>query len=77
MSRSLACFSDGIVPGLMVGFGLMIYCYFFGPPGYRRSRSSFGQLGEATKAAGLPLVIPVILLGGIALARFHRKLSSP
>jgi C4-dicarboxylate transporter, DctM subunit len=58
-------FLGGIVPGFMVGFGLMIYCYFFGPPGHRRPRSSFGQLGEATKAAGLPLVIPVILLGGI------------
>jgi C4-dicarboxylate transporter DctM subunit len=58
-------FLGGIVPGFMIGFGLMIYCYFFGPPGYRRPRSSFGQLGEATVAAGLPLVIPVILLGGI------------
>ena len=58
-------FLGGIVPGLMVGFGLMIYCYFFGPPGHRRPRSSFGQLGEATLAAALPLVIPVILLGGI------------
>src|SRR5271155_4397463 len=62
-------FLGGIVPGFMVGFGLMIYCYFFGPPGYRRPRSSFGQLGEATKAAGLPLVIPVILLGGILTGR--------
>src|SRR5580658_205392 len=58
-------FLGGIVPGLMIGFGLMIYCYFFGPPGHRRPRSSFVQLGEAAKAAGLPLVIPVILLGGI------------
>src|SRR6202162_2384777 len=58
-------FMAGIVPGLMIGFGLMIYCYFFGPPGFRRPRSSFRQLGEAMKAAALPLVIPVILLGGI------------
>src|SRR5271156_4682860 len=63
-------FLGGIVPGFMVGFGLMIYCYFFGPPGHRRPRSSFGQLGEATKAAGLPLVIPVILLGGILTGWF-------
>src|ERR1700723_1257227 len=63
-------FLGGIVPGLMVGFGLMIYCYFFGPPGYRRPRSSFGQLGEAAKAAGLPLGIPVILLGGILTGWF-------
>jgi C4-dicarboxylate transporter, DctM subunit len=58
-------FLGGIAPGLMIGFGLMIYCYFFGPPGFRRPRSSFGQLGEAMKAAALPLVIPIILLGGI------------
>src|SRR5271156_3434508 len=63
-------FLGGIVPGLMIGFGLMIYCYFFGPPGFRRPRSSFGQLGEAAKAAGLPLVIPVILLGGILTGWF-------
>src|SRR5271167_5273496 len=63
-------FLGGIVPGLMIGFGLMIYCYFFGPPGLRRPRSSFGQLGQATKEAGLPLVIPVILLGGILTGWF-------
>src|ERR1700693_1972719 len=58
-------FLGGIAPGLMVGFGLMIYCYFFGPAGFRRPRSSFGNLLGATKAAALPMVIPVILLGGI------------
>src|SRR5277367_6623897 len=63
-------FLGGIVPGLMVGFGLMIYCYFFGPPGFRRPRSSFGQLGEARSAAALPLFIPVILLGGIMTGWF-------
>ena len=26
-------FMAGIVPGFMIGFGLMIYCYFFGPAG--------------------------------------------
>src|SRR5271169_5970546 len=63
-------FLGGVVPGFMIGIGLMIYSYFFGPPGHRRPRSSFGQLGEATKAAGLPLVIPVILLGGILTGWF-------
>ena len=37
-------FLGGIAPGLMIGFGLMIYCYFFGPPAFagraRRSASS-------------------------------------
>jgi C4-dicarboxylate transporter, DctM subunit len=58
-------FLGGIVPGLMVGVGLMIYCYFFGPTGMRRPRATFGQLTAATKAAALPLFIPLILLGGI------------
>src|SRR6058998_2831604 len=34
-------FMAGVVPGLMIGFGLMIYCYFFGPVGMRRPRASF------------------------------------
>ena len=42
-------FLGGIVPGLMVGFGLMMYCYFFGPAGFRRPRSSFGNLLGATQ----------------------------
>src|ERR1700740_2084811 len=37
-------FLGGIVPGLLIGFGLMIYCYFFGPAGLQRPRSSFGNL---------------------------------
>ncbi|MDR3524426.1 MAG: TRAP transporter large permease [Acetobacteraceae bacterium] len=58
-------FLGGIVPGLMIGFGLMIYCYFFGPVGFKRPRASFGQLGRSFSKAALPLMIPVILLGGI------------
>ena len=58
-------FMAGVVPGLMIGFGLMIYCYFFGPVGTRRARASFGMVALAAKDAALPLMIPVILLGGI------------
>jgi C4-dicarboxylate transporter, DctM subunit len=57
-------FLGGIAPGLMIGFGLMIYCYCFGPTGFHRPRSSFWNFAEATKAAALPLMIPIILLGG-------------
>ena len=32
-------FMAGVVPGLMIGFGLMIYCYFFGPAGMRAARA--------------------------------------
>src|SRR5271165_746885 len=63
-------FLGGIVPGLLIGFGLMIYCYFFGPAGFRRPRSTFRGLVKATKAAALPLMIPVILLGGIMTGWF-------
>jgi C4-dicarboxylate transporter DctM subunit len=63
-------FLGGIAPGLMVGIGLMIYCYFFGPVGFRRKRATLMQLAGATRAAALPLVIPVILLGGIMTGWF-------
>jgi tripartite ATP-independent transporter DctM subunit len=63
-------FMAGMVPGFMIGFGLMIYCYFFGPPGARRPRASFGAIALATKDAALPLMIPIILLGGILTGWF-------
>ena len=58
-------FLAGFVPALMIGFGLMIYCYFFGPAGHKKPRSSFMGLVNATRDASLTLMIPVILLGGI------------
>jgi len=63
-------FMAGVVPGLMIGFGLMIYCYLFGPTGMRRPRATFRQLALVTKDAALPLMIPVILLGGILTGWF-------
>jgi len=63
-------FMGGIVPGLMIGCGLMIHCYFFGPVGFRRPRASFPQLTDAALAAALPMMIPVILLGGILTGWF-------
>ena len=58
-------FLGGVVPGLLVGFGLMIYSHFFGPVGIRKQRASFAQLSSAVRGASLPLVIPVIIMGGI------------
>jgi len=63
-------FMAGVVPGLMIGFGLMIYCYFFGPVGFRRRRATFGIVANAAFDAALPLMIPVILLGGILTGWF-------
>ncbi|MBV9246466.1 MAG: TRAP transporter large permease subunit, partial [Methylobacteriaceae bacterium] len=56
-------FLGGVVPGFMIGIGLMIYCYLFGPVGFRRPRASIGQFGTAASQAAIPLMIPVILLG--------------
>src|SRR5947207_1823763 len=58
-------FMAGVVPGLMIGVGLMIYCYFFGPRGMTRPRAPFREVVFAFGDAALPLMIPVILLGGI------------
>ena len=63
-------FLGGIVPGLMIGVGLMIYCYFFGPAGLRRPRATLPQLGGAARRAALPMLIPGILLGGILTGWF-------
>jgi C4-dicarboxylate transporter, DctM subunit len=63
-------FLAGIVPGVMVGIGLMIFCYFFGPVGFRRPRSSLATLTAATQSAALPMLIPIILLGGIMTGWF-------
>lgn len=63
-------FLGGIVPGLLIGAGLMIYCYFFGPVGFRRPRASLPQLGHAARGAALPMLIPGILLGGILTGWF-------
>ena len=63
-------FMAGVVPGLMIGFGLMTYCYFFGPAGMRRPRAAFSAVARAFADASLPLMIPVILLGGILTGWF-------
>ena len=63
-------FMAGVVPGFMIGFGLMIYCYFFGPTGMRRPRAPMRVVGLAFKDASLPLMIPFILLGGILTGWF-------
>jgi C4-dicarboxylate transporter, DctM subunit len=58
-------FLAGIVPGLLVGIGLMIYSHFFGPAGVLKQRSSFREFSVALKESSLPLMIPVIIMGGM------------
>ena len=40
-------FLGGVVPGLLVGIGLMIYSYFFGPAGLKHKRATFRQFTTA------------------------------
>lgn len=63
-------FLGGVVPGLMIGLGLMIYSYLFGPLGIQRPRSSFAQLSASAREAFLALLIPVIILGGVLTGWF-------
>ena len=63
-------FLGGVVPGVLVGLGLMIYSYFFGPVGFMKPRASLLQLAGAAKDAAIPLIIPVIIMGGILTGWF-------
>src|SRR5262245_37798193 len=63
-------FLAGVVPGVLVGVGLMIYSHFFGPTGLKRQRATFGQFCTATKESAIPLMIPIIIMGGILTGQF-------
>jgi tripartite ATP-independent transporter DctM subunit len=63
-------FLAGVVPGVLVGIGLMIYSHFFGPVGVKRQRATLGQLSTAAKAAAIPMMIPIIIMGGILTGQF-------
>ncbi len=58
-------FLGGIVPGVMIGIGLMIYSHFFGPVGMKKPRASLCQFADAARASVLPMMIPIIIMGGI------------
>ena len=63
-------FLAGVVPGMLVGAGLMVYSHFFGPVGLQRKRATFGAFATATKEAVVPLMIPLIIMGGILTGKF-------
>jgi tripartite ATP-independent transporter DctM subunit len=63
-------FLGGIVPGVLIGIGLMIYSFFFGPVGHLKPRASYVEIFVAARGSALPMVIPVIIMGGILTGWF-------
>lgn len=63
----------GVIPGILMGIGLMIYSYFVGKKrGYmgRETRASFREVVKSAVNALLALFMPVIILGGIMSGKF-------
>ena len=65
-----ALFLGGAVPGFMIGFGMMLYAYFFVHGGKPSPRASLGEIAGAAKGSALPLMIPFIIMGGILSGAF-------
>lgn len=60
-----ALFIGGVIPGLMIGIGLMVYSYFFVYSNDKRPRAPFSEMARAGGLSALPLLIPVIIMAGI------------
>uniref|UniRef100_UPI003325DCA5 TRAP transporter large permease n=1 Tax=Aminomonas paucivorans TaxID=81412 RepID=UPI003325DCA5 len=61
-------FIAGVVPGLLIGVGLMAVCYVTARKrGYQSSAEppSFARVGKAFREAIWALIVPFIILGGI------------
>lgn len=65
-------FLAGIIPGLMVTTGLMIYCYFYARKHKipSQERASAKEILSAFNQSKWALLVPVIILGGIYLGIF-------
>ncbi len=63
-----ALFAGGVVPGVVIGFGVMAYNYWYAKKHdmhYDQTDFSWRRLGIALKESLLALMVPVIILGGI------------
>lgn len=63
-----ALFAAGVVPGLLIASGLMAVTHWLARRHnfpQARSRAGWGERGRLLRRAALPLMIPVILLGGL------------
>ena len=58
----------GIIPGILMGIGLMIYCYIIGKKRHyvgREKAASFHEILSTGKDTVLALFMPIIIIGGI------------
>lgn len=64
-------FLGGAIPGFVLGLYLMVYSYFlarrkgYGAPPGQIQKFSIKKLGKGLKSGFLPLLIPIIVVGGI------------
>ncbi|WP_188455809.1 TRAP transporter large permease [Virgibacillus oceani] len=66
-------FIAGVIPGLLMGIGLMGYSYYVGKKNNYRSsdrRATFKEIVVGAKDAILALIMPVIIIGGIVSGIF-------
>lgn len=66
-------FIGGVIPGILMGIGLMIFSYFIGKKrGYRGSdkRATLKEILRSGADALLALFMPIIILGGIMTGYF-------
>lgn len=67
-----ALFMAGVIPGLIIGLGIMAATYFYAKKynlGGER-KATLNQFIKATKDASLTLVMPIIVIGGIIFGVF-------
>ena len=66
-------FIAGIIPGILMGLGLMIYSFFMGRKyeyRFSETRATFKEFLIGLKDATLALIMPLIIIGGIASGVF-------
>ena len=67
-----ALFLAGAIPGMLIGHAQMAYCYYYAVQHDvpAEQRASLTELWAALKAGFLPLLVPVIIIGGVLTGEF-------
>ncbi len=67
-----ALFLAGAIPGMLIGLAQMAYCYYYAVQHdmAAEQRASLSEFWAALKAGFLPLLVPVIIIGGVLSGEF-------